>query len=245
MKMFNIKGSGFSLVEMAIVLVIIGLMLGGLLMPLSAQMDQRRTSETQQTLNQIQDALLGFAIANGRLPCPATLATAGVESPVGGGVCTNPWNGFLPAVTLGITPIDNAGFAVDGWQTPANRIRYAVTTSTGNAFTTTGSMALTLLADLRVCTTATGITATTCGAAPALTNNAVAVIYSLGKNAATGGGGLDELANPNTLGGSVDQVFVSHPRTEAAAANGEFDDILIWLSPNTLYNRMVAAGRLP
>ncbi|MBS4096333.1 MAG: prepilin-type N-terminal cleavage/methylation domain-containing protein [Sulfuricella sp.] len=244
MKMYGRKKSGFTLVEIAIVLVIVGLLLGGLLMPLSTQMDQRRVSDTQQTLNQIQEALLGFSIANGRLPCPATAASGGVEAPVGGGVCTSPWTGFLPAVTLGITPIDNAGFALDGWQTPANRIRYAVTTSNGSAFTTAGGMATTTMAilapNLNVCTTATGITAVACGAAPALTTNAVAIIYSLGKNAGAGGAGLDEAANLN-----ADPVFVSHPRAEAAAANGEFDDIIVWLSPNTLYNRMVAAGRLP
>jgi prepilin-type N-terminal cleavage/methylation domain-containing protein len=40
--------AGFTLVEMAIVLVIVGLLLGGLLMPLSAQIEQRRIGETQK-----------------------------------------------------------------------------------------------------------------------------------------------------------------------------------------------------
>ncbi|MCF8184500.1 MAG: hypothetical protein K9J43_05940, partial [Polynucleobacter sp.] len=50
---------------------------------------------------QSTDALLGYAAINGRLPCPATAASNGAESPIGGGVCTNPYNGFLPAATLG------------------------------------------------------------------------------------------------------------------------------------------------
>jgi len=45
---------------MAIVLVIIGLLLGGLLMPLSAQLEQQRISETQKYLDQIREALLGL-----------------------------------------------------------------------------------------------------------------------------------------------------------------------------------------
>ena len=100
----------------------------------------------------------------------------------------------------------------------------------------------TLAPDLSVCPTATGIPpfpATTCGAGnPFLTNNAVAVIYSVGKN--TVAAGIDEAANLNS-----DQVFVSHVPTPAGAPNGEFDDIVTWISPNILYNRMVTAGKLP
>ncbi len=58
------KRAGFTLVEMAIVLVIVGLLLGGLLMPLSAQVEQRRIGETQKALDEIKEALVGFAIAN-------------------------------------------------------------------------------------------------------------------------------------------------------------------------------------
>ena len=47
----------------------------------------------------------------------------------------------------------------------------------------------------------------------------------------------DETAN-----GNADRVVVSHTPTTGA---NEFDDIVAWLSPNVLYNRMIAAGRLP
>jgi len=244
--------SGFTLVEMAIVLVIVGLLLGGLLMPLQAQIENQRISETQKYLDQIKDALLGYAAAKGRLPCPATAASNGQESfAVGGsaanGLCSNFYNGFLPAVTLGLTPVDSAGFAVDAWN---NRIRYAVTISDGSAFTTAGGMHTAgigaLTPDLNVCASATGITGTTCGGAPnTQTSNAPVIIYSLGRNAATGGTGLDEAANPNPNSANNDPVFVSHPPATSAAANGEFDDIVTWISPNTLYNRMISAGTLP
>ena len=42
-----------------------------------------------------------------------------------------------------------------------------------------------------------------------------------------------------------DRVFVSHTPTPSNAANGEFDDIVVWISPNILFSRMVAAGQLP
>lgn len=273
MKTLAFRNSGVTMVEMAIVLVIIGLLLGGLLMPLSAQMEQRRVSETQATLAQIQEALIGFAIANGRLPCPATATSAGRESfctnATGGcgvpivpnppaipipthGRCSAAWTGFVPAATLGITPIDAGGYAIDGWQIPQNRIRYAVTNSNTNAFTAVdptlnmkaivnGSVPpslANLTPDLSVCATATGITPLVCNTAPILINNAVAVIHSVGRNNTAIG--ADQAANRNN-----NRVFVSHPPTPATAPNGEFDDIVVWISPNVLYNRMVAAGMLP
>ncbi len=227
---------GFTLIEMAIVLLIMGLLLGGGLSVIGTQIDQQRIKDTQRILDDARDALLGFAIANNRLPCPATAATNGIESPVGGGVCTAPYNGFLPAATLGIPGVDANGFLTDAWGTPANRIRYAVTIANANSATKPNGIRTTTMAtftpDLRVCATSTGITATACGAATPLTTNAVAVVFSLGKSA--GSAGPDEAANQNT-----DQVFVS--RTPTAT----FDDLVTWLPPSTLFNRMVQAGALP
>jgi prepilin-type N-terminal cleavage/methylation domain-containing protein len=239
------NNSGFTLVEIAIVLFIVTLLLAGLLPTITVQLEQQRTNETRKTLQEIKDALIGFAVAQGRLPCPASSASNGFESLVAGS-CTNPFNGFVPAATLGITPTDSQGYALDGW---SKRIRYAVTTANANAFTTTNGMQTTgmgtLAPNLYVCASASGITGTTCGTATSLTTNAVAVIYSLGKNAATGGTGTDETANPNPNSVNNDKVFVSHEPRPSGAPNGEFDDILTWLSPNILYNRMVAAGKLP
>ena len=245
------NAAGFTLIEMAIVLVIVGLLLGGLLMPLSTQMEQKRIGETEKYIEQIKEALLGYAAANGRLPCPATAASNGLESPAGGGICTNPYNGFLPAVTLGLSPINNAGQAIDAWNTP---IRYATTTANASAYTTPGGMraaTMTTLAAttplLSVCASATGITATTCGAVVAntLANTAPVIIYSLGKNAGVTVTGIDETANPNPSSANNDQVFVWHVPAQATATNGEFDDIVTWISVNTLFSRMVSAQQLP
>src|SRR5665647_1087323 len=72
--------NGFTLIEMAMVLMIVGLLLGGMLVPLSAQMDQRNVSDTQKTLSEIKEAIVGFTLANGRLPCPATASIATGQS---------------------------------------------------------------------------------------------------------------------------------------------------------------------
>lgn len=238
--------NGFTLVEMAIVLALIGLILGATLTILSAQQEQRNFEDTKNTLEAARDALIGFAIVNGRLPCPASSASNGVEDPVGGTTCTHPYDGFLPAATLGLTHVDDHGYLQDAWHIAANRIHYAVTTANSRAATTTDGIKATGISsftpDLYVCDSASGTTGSNCGSATTLTSQAVAIVYSLGANAPNGGTGADEAANLNP-----DQVFVSHSVAYAkdAPTNGEFDDQLVWLSEYTLLNRMVQAGKLP
>ncbi len=263
------KNQGFTLVEMAIVLLIMALLLGGGLTVLTSQTEQQHVKDTQRLLDESIEALIGFALANGRLPCPASGTSAGQESfctnaagacgaaitppavTPSHGRCTNAYNGFLPAATLGIATSGGGGFATDAWGITQNRIRYAVSTSNAFAFTALNGMSSTTMAtlapDLRVCASATGITTNTCGSAPVntLTINAVAVVYSVGGNAAIGGTGIDESANPNPNSANNDQVFVSHTRTELGATNGSFDDIVTWLPPGILFNRLVQAGKLP
>jgi prepilin-type N-terminal cleavage/methylation domain-containing protein len=242
--------SGFTLIEMAMVLMIVGLLLGGMLVPLSAQMDQRNVSDTQKTLSEIKEAIIGYAIVYGRLPCPASSTSYGTENFASGGNASNGnclnypnfYNGFVPAATLGITPVDNQGYAIDAWN---NRIHYAVTFSNANAFTTTNGMSVAglsaLVPNLLVCSTASTISTGCSVANSSLTSSpgVPVVIYSTGKNGQNGGTSADEAENPNPNSADNDRVFVSHLPTPT------FDDLVVWISPNILYNRMVAAGKLP
>ena len=117
---------GFSLLEMAIVLVVFGLLASGLLKGLSAHREQTRINEARQQLATVREALIGFALANGRLPCPAKpeLATgsesAGSEALSCIPDCLNAdatctlRQGILPWQTLGLE-------ATDPW---GNRLTY-------------------------------------------------------------------------------------------------------------------------
>ena len=228
---------GFTLVEMAIVLIILGFMLTAFLMPLKAQRDVAFQLETQAMLENAKKSILGFAQTNGRLPCPATdnggafPDGTGTSSPSGSGVC-DALVGFLPATTLGLQPVDEQGYAIDAWN---NRIRYALTAANSNAFSINNGMnnvgISALSPDLNVCADS--------GCTNSLVNNAVAVMYSLGSSGAQASGGGDEDENED-----LDAVFVSHASNAAGAVNGEFDHIVTWLSPYILYNAMIEAGQL-
>lgn len=211
------KQQGFSLIEMAVVLVIIGLLVTGLLMPLSAQIDQRNFNETQRELIEIRDALLGFSLSNTAatgqpfLPCPDTNAD-GFEDRLAG-VCANPVGG-LPWATLGLGRADR-------WSNP---YIYRVTLAFANSNT---GFDLTTPRDIQVLSAAGGAI---------IAANLPAIVVSKGKTGA--GAGASELENSDG-----DNVFVD--RTPTNAGINAYDDVVVWLPSAILFNRMVTAGRLP
>lgn len=107
------RSSGFTLAELAVALVIIALLLAGAIIPLSAQVEVRNISDTQRAMEQIKESIIGFALANGRLPCPASgtiasgVTNAGAEQ-VTGTNCTTAF-GVVPWATLGVAEADSWG----------------------------------------------------------------------------------------------------------------------------------------
>ena len=248
----NPQARGFTLTELAVVFAIMSLLLAAAMYTLSAQTDQRNIEETRTRLEAARELILAFAVVNGRLPCPATAASAGAEA-FSGGNCTSAYGGFLPAAAIGFQITDGAGFALDAWQ---NRIRYAISGAapTGCAVAPTLPHfinAANLRAngitcqpnDLVVCRQSPAVvTATACDAGTSVTNQniVVAIAFSTGKNGATGGTGLNEARNLDN-----NALFVSRTRDPVGAAGGEFDDQMTWITVGELYGKLIAAGLLP
>jgi prepilin-type N-terminal cleavage/methylation domain-containing protein len=219
---------GFTLIELAISLAIIGVLLGMLIVPLNAQIDQQRINDTNRQLQLITEAIMGFAVANGRLPCPAAPATASNVANAGtevkpGAACTLT-QGVVPWTTLGVPEADAWG----------RRFTYRITPIFAD--NATGGLPATFtLGD-------NGALTVTNGAANIATN-IVAVTVSHGKNGAGGflpdgtqmpAGAGDEAENTD-----ADNTFVAKTHDPA------YDDLVGWVSPNVLKSRMVAANRLP
>jgi prepilin-type N-terminal cleavage/methylation domain-containing protein len=110
---------GFTLMEMAIVLVVIGLLLSGGLMAVSPIVQGTKVADTQQRLDRIEEALILYVIRNGCLPCPADGSVAGLDGSAVGENTTYTSQCLADAAastTCGAAVIDpNGGDAVVPW----------------------------------------------------------------------------------------------------------------------------------
>jgi prepilin-type N-terminal cleavage/methylation domain-containing protein len=261
---------GFTLIEVAISMVILGLVMTGLVLSLSQQLQQRRLLDTRTTLAEANDALIAFVTANGRLPCPATAASSGLEATTAPGTCTAA-AGFLPAVTLGLPNLDGNGLLNDGWADSIRdntgalsyprAIRYSValllgaptqsyaltTTQLGGPprFRSTVSTALAANNGLFVCRSSAGMVAVgnRCGSnANSLALNAVAVLWSQGP---TGndviGNSADENQNANQ---PIARAFVMRDPTDIAAPAGRFDDLVSWVPWGAVADKLMVAWQV-
>ena len=246
--------SGFTLVELAIVLIIVALLTSGLLMGISAQRSAAEDADAQRQLENIREALLGFAMANGRLPCPADpleplssgggserlkCRSEGCPSPSGAPPGTPPdktcslEHGVLPSSTLGIPDTDPWGnrftyFAGLEFSRPLSWDDIKDGRRSRFALDTTEGRA-------NIKESASGAN---------IASDLPAVIVSHGSKGAGAyqptGLQLPISSDPNEAENSdADLTFVSRTPGET------FDDLVTWIVPSILKSKMVAAGRLP
>ena len=238
----QLRERGFSLIEIAVVMVIISVLLAIVAVPLATQLEQKRVVETQKKLDEVRDALYGFAMTNGRLPRPATSSSNGNES---GTACTTDaiCTGLIPWVTLGIEK-------ADAWNII---VRYSVTP----AFSSSSPLFTLSTTGTKRVRTRDGI-----GTETDLVTGIAALVWSHGaKNFGVDGITLISRANNsstntdetrnNTLAtatgcATVGVCVISRLNTDnIAATGGEFDDMVSWIPVTILNNKMVQAGKLP
>ncbi|WP_410499311.1 prepilin-type N-terminal cleavage/methylation domain-containing protein [Chitinibacter sp. S2-10] len=245
------QNCGFTLVEMAIVLLVIGLLLGAGLNAVGAQMASQRYRESKTMLERANQALLGFALVNHHLPCPADPVLdhdqplAGMEDrQAAGGAnayrCERSY-GDLPWRELGLPELDAWG----------RRLKYAVKTDpSGGIATYAGDFAganptlvtacglpslspcFSLLSGSNLTVRSASRRDGVASNSRVLVSNAVAIVFSEGPQG--GSSGNDETENRD-----ADNNYI------ADAPDGEFDDLLVWLPLTQLFYQLGSTGQLP
>lgn len=163
--------------------------------------------------------LIGYAASQQppRLPCPAnpTIATGSANAGIADCTITS---GVVPWVTLGTSETDAWG----------RRFSYSVSSTFTTSFTLTSTGTINIKNKTGGSNIAENVPAAIISHGP----NGRGAYTPAGTQIATSSD-TDEDNNSNGA------PFVSHD------LNPTFDDLVIWLSPHTLFNRMVAAGKLP
>lgn len=251
---------GFTLIELAMVLFILGLLLSSFLAPLAARIEQRERNNTQIQLDEIEEVIYGYALQNNYLPCPdcptstwnanCIAVNAADPSDINDGIedtiddtgdeetCATEI-GNLPWVTLGVQ-------STDEW---TNMFTYRVddrfadrddpddASGTGESDGTGCAASATLNVSFSLCSDG-DITVLDSAGGANLATNIPAIVVSHGKNFSDNVPSADETENLD-----LDTIFVDKDYSQEAGS--EFDDMLIWISPHILRTMSVKAGMLP
>lgn len=223
---------GFSLLEMAIVLVVLGVLARATLVPLAAMEASRKHARMTNEVQIVRDALVAELIAQGALPCPVSSDDSTV--------C--PLRGGVPSQRLALNIASDAqGAALDPWGRP---YMYALadtdTIDTGalglpdwaQASDIVSSGISNLRGSLTICREARS----PCGSSDTLANDLVFVVVSHGADASAADlQGLNQASEGST--------FTKAP--ESSVAGHRFDDALVWLSRSEAVWWLLRAHRLP
>jgi len=256
---------GFTLIELAVVLVILGILAGSFITTLGSRIDVTQRAETRDEMEVIKQALYGYAMSNNfvHLPCPdcrnaaciksvVNFANDGIEDRVGAVCDVDVADAIAAQLPVGNLPWQTLGLSSgDSW---GNRYSYWVSDSVSDG---NRSFMLsqpvppvppwntawnTVQINTRIGTVATPI------------SNAIVIVMAQGKNS-YGAISTQNTLKPGVPAANIDEVentdddllFVARTQTDAgvSALVGEFDDILVWMSEYELKAKIVGAGRLP
>lgn len=256
----SLQGKGFTLVEMALVLLIIGLLTKIAIAPLAGMQEHRMRMQAEQQLQGVREAVFSHIVAYGAIPCPLpdesagpslsqqnTLGAAGFGVSPGGSViqsasvCTVS-AGVVPAKQLRLAgSVNTMGALLDPW---GNVYRYTVSLSNADNegstdwpdWTTAGEAAAVgignLSADLVLCSNATS---GNCRGRNIRADQIAFVVLTKGADESTSASQSENLDNDN--------YFVV---TEESIQQGQqYDDIVVWGSAADVMYWMLRMGWLP
>lgn len=247
-----LRPRGFTLVEIAVVVFIVGLLIAAGMKLLQARAEAAVEIQTETKILIIRDSLARYLASNKRLPCPDTtngngpgalgftvaLPPDGVENRATAGdptsACAAPF-GVLPYQTLGLS----RDAALDGWQ---NYFSYGVSNdATTNVDWTRSPVPVGIVGGITI------NDRTAAGATTPIVTNAAAVVVSHGKN---GLGAFTVAGTRNSVAGgdegensNGDVTYFRRDRTDdTTLAGGSFDDSVSFLTNTDLFGQLVKEG---
>ena len=199
---------GFSLIEMAIVMVIIGVLAGGGVSLIGMLTKRKARTESIDYLKHAQATLISFADINGRLPWADTSGDGAENS--------SATSGNLPYQTLKLSPTD-----------PYKRtLRYEINANLGTNLTASCNALRSGLSGGPDVVDADGATASV---------PIAAILVSAGTmDADSDGNVFDDITTGTHQGDNTDgnPNYIRHPSVD------DFDDLVIYLGENALYGEI-------
>lgn len=232
--------AGFSLVELSVVLIIIGILISGVLTILTNKYEYRKIKVTEERIQEIEKAIDRFVLANNRLPCPANGSSVLMEEselgfekylsldPVlceGNFSFDNIYSGVVPVFTLGLS----GEYLMDGWNrrfsyvVDGNFVNSEITDSSCNKETNTSCFKLSSQGRIKIKDASANF----------ITEEVVFVIISHGKN---GFGAYKRFGSDQRLEASDDE----DERDNAGDDKGSFDNEFIQKSVNNSFDDIIS-----
>jgi len=224
-----LKNQGFTLVEVAMATVLVGILTMGVLEIFLLQVGQSKLDKTTEELQKIRNALIGFAIINERLPYPDRDNDGEENNDFD---CDMEKDGWLPWATLGIE-------RTDSWGNPFF-YRLDKAYCLGNIPNPPNTSS-----NLEIVKIVNNTTYSQVGTDYYYKSNSriIAIVLSCGQS------GIDQTKTRPPLcktNSDNEAENIDHDRryVNNNFIERRFDDRLIWLSKTTLLNHLVKAGRL-
>lgn len=254
MKLNRQRVNGFTLVEMALVLLVLGLLTRAAVLPLAAIGDHRDRRAAEDQLQEIRQALFAQVVAYGALPCPVSMTDTGSNKAADPASFVTDQllrfdraqcrynEGGVPAQALGLSgQLGKNNALLDPW---GHAYRYSVSLNSHDEagdramadWTTPGEAARVgvrnLSADLTMCRHSKG---GSCPAKDVRVDQIAFIVLSVGKDASTQGHQAENQDGDN--------YFLLQP--ESFVHSSQFDDLLVWGTAADIMYWMLRMGWLP
>lgn len=207
---------GFTLIEMAIVIIIMGIVISIIAGVLPSLIASSKIKQAQATLERMDYALIGYLAANGRCPCPDTdndgseNRTAGATPPTDD-TCAA-YIGQFPYATVGLSS------ALDPWQEPVRYGIYQDLIRTQNTGLCAAAPCTLCLSDFVINPTGAYLHTSVDTSSGTITTNQAYVIVSGGPKDLDGTGGFFDARNGNATAEEFD--------TPNRITNNAYDDLV-------------------